>query len=56
MDNQVIKKKKVVVKSKPLFESFRLFDFQTYDYTPDVSENSNSSNESASKNKTRRNI
>ena len=55
MDNQAIKKKKVVVKSKPSFESFRLFDFQTYDYTPDVSEDSNTSNESAGKNKTRRN-
>jgi hypothetical protein len=49
-------KKKVT--KKPTFPSFRLFDFQTFDYTPTSSTNSSeNSNGSATKNNyTRKNI
>jgi DNA polymerase elongation subunit (family B) len=47
-----ILKKKVIPKSvkKPLFPSFRLFDFQTFDYTPNSS-SANSSEKSNNSNK-----
>jgi len=46
---------KKVIPKKPSFPSFRLFDFQTYDYTPSKSNNSSeNSNDSVKNNKSRK--